>query len=72
MNNISEILKLVWPIIVLQVGLQIYALVHLFRAKKTKNLSVALWAVVIIVGEILGPVAYFLVGKSDEDGSTQA
>jgi hypothetical protein len=66
MTDISSILKLVWPILVLQVGFQIYALVHLFKIKKTKNLSVPVWAIIIIVGEILGPAAYFLVGKADE------
>jgi hypothetical protein len=65
--NIGEILKLAWPIIVLQLALQIYALIDLFKNNKTKNLSVAAWAIIIIIGEIVGPVVYLLVGRTDEE-----
>lgn len=62
-----EILKQVWPFIVIQLGLQIYALVDLIKRKKTKNLSVAAWAVIIILGEIVGAIVYLLMGKSEEE-----
>jgi hypothetical protein len=61
-----DILKLVWPIIVLQIGLQIYAIVDVLKKKKTKNLSPAIWIVIIIIGEIIGPVAYLLAGRSED------
>jgi hypothetical protein len=66
--NIIEILKLVWPLILIQVALQVYALYDLFALKKgkTKNLSKVLWAVIIVAGEILGAAAYLLVGRSEE------
>ena len=61
-----SILKLLWPVLVIQIGLQIYAVVDVLKNKKTKNLSVPIWIVIIVIGEILGPIVYFLVGKSEE------
>lgn len=61
-----QILKYAWPLIVLQIGLQIYAIVDLVRKNKTKNLSVPIWVVIIVLGEIIGSILYFLIGRSEE------
>lgn len=64
--NIAEIIKIAWPVIVLQLGLQVYALIDLYKRKKTKNLSVLAWAIIIIIGEIVGPVLYLMLGRSED------
>lgn len=66
--QIIEILKYVWPIIVLQLGFQIYAIFDLIkiRQKKTKNLSALIWGLIIVFGEILGAALYFILGRSEE------
>jgi len=64
--DISQVIKIAWPIFVLQVGLQVYALIDLVSRKKTKNLSPLLWALIIILGEILGPILYLMLGRSEE------
>lgn len=66
-NNTSlDILKLLWPVLLIQIGLQIYAVIDVLKNKKTKNLSVPIWIIVILIGEILGPIIYFLIGRSEE------
>jgi len=62
----TELIKLIWPIILIQLGLQIYAIVDLIKRKKTKNLSVPVWAIIIILGEIIGAALYLLIGRSEE------
>lgn len=62
-----EIIKLVWPLIVLQLAVQIYALVDIVKRGKTKNLNIPIWLVIIILGEIIGSLIYFLIGRADED-----
>lgn len=62
----TDLIKIIWPVIVIQVLFQLYALIDVARARKTKNLSVVAWVIIIIVGEILGPILYFLIGKSEE------
>ena len=63
-----EIIKVVWPLILVQLAFQIYALFDLFMTKKgkTKNLSSTIWAVIIVLGEIVGPAVYFIIGRSEE------
>ncbi len=63
-----ELIKLIWPIIVLQLAFQIYALIDLFKIKKgtTKNLSAIIWAIIIVFGEIAGPALYFIIGRNDK------
>lgn len=64
-----DALKQYWPFLipvaVLELGLMLAALIHLIRRKKTRTLNVGIWAVVIIVVEIIGPVLYFLFGREE-------
>jgi hypothetical protein len=66
--SLVEILKIVWPLILIQLAFQIYALIDLFRVKKakTKNLSPAIWGIIIVLGEVVGPALYFIFGRSEE------
>lgn len=63
-----EILKVIWPLIVIQLAFQIYALIDLFKIKKgkTKNFSSTIWAIIIVLGEIVGAALYFILGRSEE------
>lgn len=66
MNNqqFFDGLKLFWPLIALQLGVQIYAIVDIVKRKKTRNLSAPIWIVIIILTELLGPVLYFIFGRA--------
>ena len=65
-NQAMYIIKLVWPLIVIQLTVQIYALVDLFKKGKTKNLNMPVWLIIILFGEIVGAIVYFIVGRSEE------
>jgi hypothetical protein len=62
--DLSRILPLLIPIIIIQLGLQIYALVDLHRQEKVRGPKWA-WVLIIILGEILGPVIYFFFGRKE-------
>lgn len=64
--QLQEILKVVWPLIVIQLVVQIYAIIDIAKRKKTRNLTPAVWIVIIILGEILGAVIYLLTGRAEE------
>ncbi len=57
-------LLLLAPVILLQFGLQIYALVDLSRQAKVRW-SKWIWVAIIIVGELLGPILYFLFSERE-------
>lgn len=64
----QQLLQLIWPLILIQIAFQIYALIDLIviKKKKTKNLSFVAWVLIIIFGEIIGSALYFILGRSDK------
>lgn len=64
MSTLRELLPLIWPLIVIQLGLMIFALLDLSRRTATRGPK-WVWAVVIIVVNIIGPIVYFVVGREE-------
>ena len=64
----STILMLAIPIVIIQLGLQIYALVDLSRQPQArlKWFNKWVWVGIIILGELLGPIAYFVLARKEE------
>jgi hypothetical protein len=52
------------PLLLLQLGLQIFSLVDLVRREKTKGPK-WLWAIIIIFGELIGSIVYLLLGREE-------
>ena len=65
LDFILQLLPVLIPLALIQLGLMIGALVHLLKRKAVKRGSVALWIVLIVVVNIIGPVLYFLIGRED-------
>jgi len=63
-----DLLKIIWPLIIIQLGFQIYAIIDLVKVKnkKVKNLTPTTWVIIIILGEILGAALYFIFGRSED------
>lgn len=62
----SQMVLIVAPLVVLQLGLLIWALYDLTRAdRKVRWDSKILWALIIIFISIVGPVLYFLFGREE-------
>lgn len=64
--NIAELLRIVWPLIVLQLVLTVTALVDMARREKVKYLPKAAWAIISIFVATIGPIAYFALGRGEE------
>lgn len=64
MDILRELLPLLWPLIAIQVGLMLFALIDLSRQTATRGPK-WVWAVVIIVVNIIGPIVYFVIGRED-------
>ena len=65
MANIPEILPFLIPIAILQFALMGYAIYHILTHKTYKRGSRALWLVLSILVNFIGPILYFLLGKED-------
>ena len=64
MDKIRELLPFLIPIILLQLGLMIFALVDLVRREKTKGPK-WLWALIIVFVNLIGPILYFIIGREE-------
>ncbi|OGD10953.1 MAG: transcriptional regulator [Candidatus Aminicenantes bacterium RBG_13_62_12] len=59
-----KILLLLIPVIIIQVGLMIVALTDLIKRERTRGPK-WVWALVIVLVNIFGPVAYLLFGREE-------
>lgn len=61
---IQKYLPLIIPIALLELGLMIAALVDVIRREKTKGPK-WVWIIVVVVFNLLGPIAYFIFGRDE-------
>ena len=62
---IKEYLPIIIPLAVIQLSLMIAALVHAIKHPNYKIGNKALWIAVIIFGNLIGAVLYFVIGKGE-------
>lgn len=60
--ELLDVLRLAWPLIVIELGLKIYSLVHLVK-NGSNNLPKWAWAVIILAVSGVGPIAFLIAGK---------
>jgi hypothetical protein len=64
--TLEEALPLIVPLVILQlvlIGVAIYDLTR--PERRVRGGSKVLWAVIILVFQLLGPLIYFFVGRED-------
>jgi hypothetical protein len=65
-DQLRQVLPLVLPLLVLQLALLLLAIVDLFREeRKVRFVGKPIWALIIVFVNIVGPLAYFFVGRED-------
>lgn len=66
MNYLSgDMIKLILPMIIIQFALMIFCL-FLLRKDRVRYLPKWAWALIIILGELLGPIIYLILGREKE------
>ena len=66
MEILKQYLPFLIPLAVIQLGLMIASLAHIFRHKTYRAGNRVLWIVVCVLVNTIGPVLYFAIGKGDE------
>ena len=64
--ELRDLLVALWPLIVLQLVIVIWALADLLRRKSVKVLPKTGWVVIILAISLFGPIAYFVFGRGEE------
>jgi hypothetical protein len=65
MEKLQQYVPLLIPIILIELGLMIAALVDLIRRPQTRGPK-WVWVLVIILINLVGPIVYFVAGRKDE------
>lgn len=64
--KMEQILALLAPIIVIQLGLMIAALLDLEKEeRRVRGGSKLVWVLVIVFVNVIGPIVYFLAGREE-------
>jgi hypothetical protein len=62
----EQVIALVAPIAVIQLGLMIAALIDLERGeRRVRGGNKIAWALVIVVVNVIGPILYFVAGREE-------
>lgn len=65
MEMLMQYLPFLIPLAVIEIGLAVITLIHIFKHNTYKIGNRTLWVILSFVN-IIGPVLYFTIGKGDE------
>ncbi len=66
LDKLGQLLPLIAPLLLLQLALLVLAAIDLFRdERQVRWVSKPVWALIIFFANIIGPLAYFFVGRED-------
>lgn len=66
MNNLTEFLPFLIPLVIAEFALLAYTLHHILTHKTYKRGNRTLWLIItIVLMNFVGPILYFLLGKED-------
>lgn len=66
---LTDLLKVLWPLLVIQFVMQIIAIVNLSKRDQVRFNNKWIWVAIIILFNILGPILYFAF-RGDNDGNS--
>lgn len=66
MESIKENIPFLIPIIIVELALMLTAVIHILKHDKFKVGNKVIWIIVSVFIQIIGPILYFTIGRSDE------
>ena len=66
-GTLKSLLPFLIPIILIEVGLMLAALIHIFTHTNYKVGNRILWIIIVILVNIIGPILYFIIGRGENE-----
>ncbi len=67
MAQFKEILPILLPIILIQLGLMVYALLKVVKQQQFKYLNKPVWVLIVMFLQLFGPIAYLILERGDHE-----
>lgn len=64
--ELMEFLPFLIPIILIELALMLTALIHVLRHRNYRFGNRAIWIIVVVCLQIIGPILYFTIGRGEE------
>jgi hypothetical protein len=64
--ELMRLLPMLIPVILLEFGLLVWALLDVIRREHVKGGNKLVWVLVIVLINIIGPIVYFLFGREED------
>ncbi len=64
--DFMQILPFLIPLVLVQLVLMVICLLDLVRREKVKFLPRWAWGIIIVLGQLLGPAIYLIIGRAEE------
>jgi hypothetical protein len=65
LDQIMKLLPLLIPLLLIQLGLMIAALVDLIKREKTRGPK-WMWIIIVVFVNLIGPIVYFVIAREEE------
>ena len=66
LKTISGLLPFLIPLFIIEITLIVIALIDLFKRENMKNSTRVIWVLIIVLINLIGPIAYLLFGRKDK------
>ena len=66
MSEVIDILKMLWPLLLLQILILLWAIIDLIKRSNVRHLPKWAWILIVIFINLFGPIAYLVFGRGEE------
>ena len=70
--DLAQLLPLLIPLVLLELGLLVWALLDIIRRERVKGGNKVVWILVVVLINIIGPIVYFLFGREEGPSETDS
>jgi hypothetical protein len=68
-DEIVEVLPFLIPLLIIQIVLMVIALVDLVKRDRVRGENKVVWALVIVLINVIGPIVYLVAGRQEGSDS---
>ena len=65
-ESVRDLLPLLAPLVLIEIGLLVAALFDLLRRERVRFGNKLVWAAIIVLVNVVGPLAYFVLGREED------